>query len=150
MYLRTILAGTLLALLIVIALMVMGWYLETRFGSMVTVMTFGGLLAVVLVLVGFKLASSNTKHTLDITADFLHEIKAGDKNQWGVIREYAKADSQALKRQADLEFVQAKRVDQLAQQRARLIADTERRAADKYVWDEDATADQSGGFEIFD
>lgn len=140
-----------LALLIVIVLMVTGWYLETRFGSMVTVMTFGGLLAVALVLVGFRLASGHTKHTLDIAADFLHEVKQGDKQQWGVIREYARADGHALRRQTDLEFMQAKRVDQLAQQRARLLTDAEKRDADRYAWEDDVEPSrQQGGFEIFE
>lgn len=139
-----------LALLIVIVLMIMGWYLESRFGSMVTVMTFGALFAITLILIGFKLAANNTKHTLDVTADFLHEIQTNSKSELGLFREYAKADSHALKRQADLEFMNAKRVDQLAQQRAKMLTNVQVSTPDDDIWEDDPDISDSAGFQVYD
>ncbi len=110
-----------LAALIVIFVFVGVWWLESRFDSLVAVMTLGLIGGAAFFVGGALFNQRNTKMTLENAADFLHEVSTTQSKAITVSGQYARMERDAFNQRAKLDVIDAKRVDQLAQQRAKAL-----------------------------
>ena len=111
------------------------WWLESRFGASVALMILGGLAGAACIVLGVVLSSTITKTTLANAAQFNSDLASVERArtstaraELGVVREHARGEREAFNHRAKLEQLEARRIDQLAQQRAKLLVDTERQA----------------------
>lgn len=95
------------------------WWLESRFDSTVAVIVVGGIFGVICLVIGYLLSLANTKSTLAAAADFNHDLASVEKYRQQAFRDLMRADNQ-------IRVLDARRVDQIAQQRAGLLVDLER------------------------
>lgn len=127
---------------------VAAWWLESRFDATVAIMVLGGALGVICVVVGYFLSMANTKYTLNSASQFNHDLAQSERYRQMTGREYARGEREAFAARAKLEIIEAKRVDQIAQQRAGLLVDLERQRWDENqrqkqkaaMWDDDEPA----------
>lgn len=123
------------------------WWIESRFSPTVVVMILGGLVVGGAIVLGFALASANTRHTLDSVAKFIAADAQVDRYRMGSMKEIARGDAYMQRAAAQMQLVDHKRIDQLAQQRAGLLVDLERQrqqpeqGATQWGWDEDGAVD---------
>ncbi len=99
------------------------WWMESRFGSTFAIAVVGSLLGAVLVIVGNLLGLANSRSTLDAAARFNESLAMTEKHRQMTYKEQAKGDSAMQRAHAQLTVMDARRVDQLAQQRANLLVD---------------------------
>ena len=111
-----------LAALIVIVVFVGVWWLETRFDSLVAAMTLGLVGGAAFFVAGAIFNQRNTKVTLENAADFLHEVSSTQSKAITVSGQYARMEREAFNQRAKLDVIDAKRVDQLATQKAKYLA----------------------------
>jgi len=95
------------------------WWLESRFDSTVAIVVVGGLFGVVCLVIGYLLNLASTKSTLAAAADFNHDLAGVERYRQAAFKELMRADGH-------IRVIDAKRIDQIAQQRAGLIVDLER------------------------
>ena len=105
------------------------WWMEDRFGSGVAVMVWGGTLGLVAFTAGAFLAARISRNTLESVADFMDANAQTEKGRALLFREHARGEREAFSARAKLEVIDARRVDQLAQQRAGLLMDQNRGAS---------------------
>ena len=105
------------------------WWMEDRFGSGVAVMVWGGTLGLVAFGLGALLSARISKATLESVADFMDANAQTEKGRALLFREHARGEREAFSARAKLEVIDARRVDQLAQQRAALLTDQNRGAS---------------------
>lgn len=103
------------------------WWLESRFGANVAMMVLGGTLGIICFAAGGLLVAAVQKATLNAATDFNHDIAGTERYRQMTGREYARSEREAFSARAKLEVIDAKRIDQLAQQRAGLLVDLERK-----------------------
>lgn len=111
-----------MGVLIIAPLVALVWWLESRFGALIAVMSLGLLAGAAFFMLGALFNQSQSKLTMENVADFIDSMAQTEKARQGVAREYAKAEGHILKKRADLEVLDARRVDQIAQSRAKMIA----------------------------
>ena len=111
-----------LAALTVIVVFVGVWWLETRFGSTIAAMTLGLVGGAAFFVAGALFNQRNTKVTLENAADFLHEVSTTQSKAITVSGQYARMERDAFNQRAKLDVIDAKRVDQLASQKAKYLA----------------------------
>jgi hypothetical protein len=102
------------------------WWMESRFGAVFAMAVLGSLLGALLVIAGTLLGLANSRSTLDAAARFNEALAMTEKHRQLTYREQARGDAATQKAEATLRVLNAKRVDQLAQQRANLLVDLER------------------------
>lgn len=102
------------------------WWLESRFSSTVAIMVIGGLFGVLCLIAGYMLNLASTRHTLETAARFNEALATTERHRQMTFREHARSEREAFNARAKLEVVDAKRIDQIAQQRASLLMDLER------------------------
>lgn len=120
-------AGTLLIIAVsILALVVLPvglliWWIESRFGAgnAAAILAAGAILTGVVV--GWFMAYRTQKAALVNAAEFLHETAGAQRAQAGVAREYARIEREAFANRAKLDVLDAKRIEDLAKQRARLL-----------------------------
>ena len=103
-------------------------------------MVIGSLVGAGLVIIGFVLNMASTKYTLNSAAEFNRGLAETEKYRQLTQREVARGDSHWHKANAQISVLDAKRVDQMAQQRAGLLVDQQRQAqqpSDDF-WDDKA------------
>jgi len=105
------------------------WWLEDRFGSAVAIMMWGGVAALAAFSGGAILSHRIGRATLESVADFMESNAQTEKNRAQLYREYARGEREAFSARAKVEVIDARRVDQLAQQRAALLSDSNSRAS---------------------
>src|SRR4051812_1824492 len=131
--------GMVLAALVFLGIGV--WWMESRFGAIFAMAVVGSLLGAVLVIAGNLLGLANSRSTLEAAARFNESLALTEQHRQMTHREYAKGEAAAQKADAQLRVLDAKRVDQLAQQRAKLLVDLERQPpapAPAPLWDTEA------------
>ena len=118
------------------------WWLESRFGSGVALMVLGGLVGVICVIVGIILALAVQRNTLTAAGQFNANLAAVEQQRaqterarLGVDKERARAERSLTEARARIEVMDARRVDQIAQQRAQaLLQDQRRQQANAPTW----------------
>ena len=110
-------------------IVLVSWWAEDRFGSGVVLMIWGGTLGLIAFTAGAFLAARISKATLESVADFMDANAQTEKGRALLFREHARGEREAFSARAKMEVIDARRVDQLAQQRAALLMDQNRGAS---------------------
>lgn len=102
------------------------WWLESRFGKEMTGYALIGLFGVLCVLVGQIINLASTRSTLQSAADFNQHTAGVEKFRQQAFKELVKGDAHERRAAAQITVLDARRVDKLAAQRAKLLTDAER------------------------
>ena len=125
------------------------WWLESRFDSVVAVVVIGGLFGVVFFAGGALLSHMIQKNTLNAVTSFAQKDAQTDRYRQQSFKVLAQGESAMQKAAAQLTVLDAKRVEGLAQQRARMLAApapvAEQPSGDTWSWDDEQDAGQSNG-----
>ena len=125
------------------------WWLESRFDSLVAVIVIGGLFGVVFFAGGALLSHMIQKNTLNAVTSFAQKDAQTDRYRQQSFKVLAQGESAMQKAAAQLTVIDAKRVERLAQQRARMLAGpapvAEQPSGDTWSWDDEQDAGQSNG-----
>lgn len=115
------------------------WWLETRFGAQIAILTWGGALAIVCLLIGAIIVILTQRITLMGAADIMHDHAQSSKQMFGVMKEQAKLERDVFNKRAQLDTIDYREVQKLAAQRAKLIAkiDNESQGAAVPTWNDD-------------
>jgi hypothetical protein len=98
------------------------WWLETRFGANIAILTWGAAGGIICVALGILFTMIVQRSTITGVSDILHDNANVSKAQIGVYREYARSEREAFKERAKLDVLDERRIMKLADQQARLIA----------------------------
>lgn len=108
------------------ALIVVGvWWIESRFGATMTGYVLVGLGGVICLIIGFILSLASTKSAMQTAADFNRDNAGVERYRQQTFREHARGDSHERRAAAQITVLDARRVDQLAAQRAKALIDAE-------------------------
>jgi len=126
---------TVVAILGFIALSV-SW-LQGSIGIDKTLLTIGALVGVIVFAGGGIFAYSVQRITLDSVTRFNQRDAMTDRYRQATFKELARGESAQVRADAQLRVLDARRVDKLAQQRARLLVDTrqQQQAQQRNAWD---------------
>ena len=102
------------------------WWLQGAIGTDYTVLVIFALVGVLIFAGGALFAHINQKSTLDAITKFNANDAQIDKFRMQTLRETSKGDAAMQKAAAALTVLDAKRVNQIASQQAKLLTDTER------------------------
>jgi len=109
------------------ALIVIGvWWIESRFGATMTGYVLVGLGGVICLIIGFILSLASTKSAMQTAADFNRDLAGVEKYRQQAFKEFARGDSHERRAAAQITVLDARRVEKLAAQRAKLLTDAER------------------------
>lgn len=111
---------------VLVFVVIAGWWLESRFGATTAAVILGGAAAAVCIIVGYVLSMANQKFTLHNAAQFTQSLASVERYRAATDKEIARRDREREGAQARIDLLEAKRVDQLANQRANLLVDLER------------------------
>lgn len=128
------------------------WWLQGAIGQHYTVLIVFALVGVILFVGGALFAHMNQKQTLDAITKFNSNDAQIDRYRQQSFKAMAQGESAMQRAAAQLTVLDAKRVNQLANQQAKLLTDTERAKwevsqqqqpaqADAWTWDDDAGDD---------
>lgn len=120
---------------VVLAIVLAVWWLESRFGALIAVMSIGLLSGAAFFMLGAVFNQRQSKNTMENVGDFLHEMMQVEKQRSGVNRVYAQMERDAAKASLTGVTLEAKRVDQIAQQRAKLLVSESRQQDTGDFWD---------------
>jgi len=124
------------------------WWLESRFNALMVIMVIGAIVGVACFAAGAFLSSSVQRTTMENLTKFNANDAATDRYRMMAFKEAARGDAAWQKAQATLSVLDAKRVDQLAHQRAGLLVDAQRteqaQQADAEWWNAPAFEDDQG------
>lgn len=115
------------------------WWLESRFNALVPVIILGALTGVICVGIGMVMTHRTQAVTLENLAKMNQSDAMTDRYRQSTFREIARGESAQVRANATLRVLDAKRVDQIAQQRAGLLVDLERQQ-----WEQRQRADAWG------
>lgn len=102
------------------------WWLESRFDSLVAVIVIGGLFGVFFFAGGALLSHATMKAVLEQLTKFNQGDAQTDRYRMDSFKAMAQGQSALQKAMAQLTVIDAKRVDKLASQQAKMLTDTER------------------------
>lgn len=136
----------LLTVLVFVGLAV--WWLQKAVGERYALLIVFALVGVVLFAGGALFAHMNQKQTLDAITKFNANDARIDAARMQTFKAMAGGEAAMRKAQAQLTVLDAKRVNQIASQQAKLLTDAERQRweaqqrpqqADVWAWDDDAS-----------
>lgn len=117
----------------IISVFVIGWWLESRFGASVAVMVIGGALGIVVFAGGAILSLAVQKNTMMGIAKFNADDAKVDQYRMQSFKALSGGEAALKKAQAALTVLDAKRVDNLANQRAKYLVDNQRQAQNAWL-----------------
>lgn len=132
------------------------WWLNGAIGSNYTVLVIFALVGVILFAGGALFAHANQKMTLDAITKFNANDSQIDRYRMQSFKAMAQGESAMQKAAAQLTVLDAKRVNSIATQQAKLLTDTERarweieqqpQSADAWTWDDDGNGDNFQSWE---
>lgn len=97
------------------------WWMTENFGATFAMAVAGSLVGAGIISFGVMLNQKNTQVTLGSAASFNRDLAMTEKARQTTYKEGARLERDAFNARARMELVDAKRVDQLAQQRAQLL-----------------------------
>ena len=125
------------------------WWLESRFDALVAVLVIGSIVGTVVFAAGALLSHVIAKSTMQSVTTFAQRDAQTDRYRQQSFKVLAQGESAMQKAAAQLTVIDAKRVEGLAQQRARLLAGpapvAEQPTGDVWSWDDDAVTEQDNG-----
>lgn len=128
----------LLKLLAVLGFIILGVnWLTDGIGRDYTVLVIFALIGVILFAGGALFAHVNQRQTLDAITKFNANDSQIDRYRQATFKELARGESAQVRADAQLRVLDARRIDQLAQERARLLVDTQQQqqAQQRNAWD---------------
>lgn len=126
------------------------WWLQGVLGGDYTVLVVFAVVGVILFAGGALFAHMNQRMTLDAMTKFNANDSQIDRYRMQSFKALASGESAMQRAAAQLQVLDAKRVNQIAQQQAKLLTDTERerwqmqqqgQTADAWTWDDDNGAE---------
>ena len=131
------------------------WWLESRFDALVAVMVIGTLVGALFFTGGALLSHMIAKSTMANVTNFAQRDAQTDRYRMASFKAMASGQAAMDRAAAQLTVLDAKRVDQLATQRARMLAGpapvAEQPAGDVWSWDDDEqTADTGASFSVWE
>lgn len=102
------------------------WWIESRFGTSTTGYVLLGLGLVAALAVGWALSLATMKATLGAQTEFNRQDAQTDRYRMMSYKENAKGEAAERKAFAQMQVLEARRVDQIANQRAKALIDVER------------------------
>ena len=125
------------------------WWLESRFDALVAVLVIGTIAGALFFTGGALLSHMIAKSTMQNVTNFAQRDAMTDRFRMQSFKAMASGESAMQRAAAQLTVLDAKRVDGLAQQRARLLAGpapvAEQPTGDVWSWDDDAVTEQDNG-----
>lgn len=115
---------TIIAILGFICLAV--WWIESRFGATMTGFVLVGIGIALAIVIGFVLNMVSTKNVMGNLAEFNKYDAQTDRYRMMSYKENARGEAAERAAQAKISVLDARRVDQIAQQRAKALIDVER------------------------
>lgn len=112
--------------------------LEDRFGSNVAVLVFGGLFVLGAWVGGSVFTARQNKRAQDAFLQGLGELGDVMRGTAGVQREQLRGEREAFRLTAGAQLYNEKRINQIADQKTRLLMDAQRQAQSGPTWDRDA------------
>ena len=97
------------------------WWMSENFGASFAMAVVGILLGAALISLGVMLNQKNTQTTLGEAADFNRSLALSESARQATYKESARLERDAFNARARMQVIDERRVDQLAQQRARLL-----------------------------
>ena len=138
---------TILTIAVFVAVAV--WWLESRFDALVAVLVIGTIAGALFFTGGALLSHMIAKSTMQNVTNFAQRDAMTDRFRMQSFKAMASGESAMQRAAAQLTVLDAKRVDGLAQQRARLLAGpapvAEQPTGDVWSWDDDQGIDQGNG-----
>ena len=98
------------------------WWMSENFGATFAMAVAGSLVGALLVSWGVVMNHGSTRSTLSNAADFNRSLAMTEKARQATYREAARGEREAFNARAKLVTIDERRIDQIAQQRARLLA----------------------------
>ena len=120
------------------------WWMSENFGPIFAMAVAGSLVGAGIISFGVMLNQKNTQTTLMSASSFNRDIAMTERARQSTYRVGAQLERDAFNQRARLEVIDAKRVDQLAQQRARLLTAGSPQPAQQipaWLFDDDEDAD---------
>lgn len=102
------------------------WWIESRFGTSTTGYVLLGLGLVAALAVGWVLSLATMKATLGAQTEFNRQDAQTDRYRMMSYKENARGEAAERAAQAKISVLDARRIDQLSQQRAKALIDVER------------------------
>ena len=102
------------------------WWLQDQFGATMAIVAVGAVLGVICIIVGWLLSLATQRTTLNAAGQFNADLASTEKARQATYREGARLEREAFVHTARLTEMDARRVDQIATQRAKLLTDVER------------------------
>jgi glucan phosphoethanolaminetransferase (alkaline phosphatase superfamily) len=115
---------TIIAILGFICLAV--WWIESRFGATMTGFVLVGIGIALAIVIGFVLNMVSTKNVMGNLAEFNKYDAQTDRFRMMSHKEFAKGEAAERAAQAKISVIDARRIDQIAQQRTKALLDVER------------------------
>ena len=131
------------------------WWLDGAIGSDYTVLVIFALVGVFLFAGGALFAHVNQKQTLNAITRFNSDDAQIDKFRMASFKAMAQGESAMQRAAAQLTVLDAKRVDQIAAQRAKALTDgierQQQSQANAWTWDDDEQPANSGAsFQVWE
>ena len=125
------------------------WWLESRFDALVAVLVVGTLVGAIFFAAGALLSHMIQKSTLSNVTNFAQRDAQTDRYRMQSFKAMAQGDAAMQRAAAQLTVLDARRVDGLAQQRAKMLAGpapvAEQPSGDVWSWDDGDEAEQTNG-----
>lgn len=102
------------------------YWLQQEFGASMAIVAIGAVLGVVCLIVGWLLSLATQRTTLQAAGQFNSDLASTEKARQATWREGTRLGREVYTHEARMVEMDAKRVDQIAQQRAKLLTDVER------------------------
>ena len=133
------------------------WWLEGAIGKSGAVWVAGALVLVLVFAGGTLFAHVNQKMTLNAITRFNADDAQIDRVRMQSLKSFASGESAMQKAAAQLTVLDAKRINQIAQQQAKLLTDTahekwelqnrQQETADTWTWDDEGAGDNFARWE---
>ena len=128
------------------------WWLDGAIGQDRTVLVVFALIGVILFAGGALFAHMNQKQTLGAITKFNADDAQIDRYRQQSFKALATGDAAMKRAASQLQVIDARRVDRLASQQAKLLTDTERakwEAQQQPAWGWDDDSDNGNGFQTW-
>lgn len=126
------------------------WWLDGAIGSDLTVLVIFALVGVILFAGGALFAHMNQKQTLDAITKFNASDAQVDKVRMQSFKAMVNGQAALDKAAAQLTVLDAKRVDKIAEQRAKLLTDGQQAQTDAWTWDDEPVNSDSASFQVWE
>lgn len=110
----------------IVALGLLIYFVNNTLGPTAALVVVGGIFGAIMWMGGSVTTHATVKATMENLAEFNRADAAIDKGRMAAFRALAAGESATKKADAQIRVLDARRIDQLAQQRAKLITDNQR------------------------